>query len=70
VVEPPRDPYNPFDDRAVSRAMLFTIVVFAATGAGVGVFFEQPAIGAIIGGAAGILLAALLVPKLMRDWRD
>ncbi len=65
---PPRDPRNPFDERDIARAVLLTILVCAATGAGIGVFFEQPAIGGIAGGAAGILLGVLITPRLMRDW--
>jgi hypothetical protein len=65
---PARDPRNPFDERDVSRAVLLTVLVCAASGAGVGVFFEQPAIGGIAGGVLGVLVGALVVPRLMQDW--
>ena len=65
---PPRDPRNPFDEREIGRAVLLTILICAASGAGIGVFFEQPAVGGIAGGVAGILLGVLLIPALMRDW--
>lgn len=70
MTKPPRDPTNPFDERAIARATILTIVVCAATGAGIGVFFAQPAIGAIAGGVVGIVIGALLVPRLLRDWRE
>ena len=66
----PRDPHNPFDDRAMGLAMLGTILFCVASGAGVGVFFQQPEIGALAGGVVGILLGLWLLPGLMRDWQD
>lgn len=65
-----RDPHNPFDDRALGLAMLGTIIFCAASGTGVGVFFQQPEIGGLIGGALGIVIGILLIPTLMRDWQD
>lgn len=56
-----------FDERAAGLAMLGTILFCAVVGTGVGVFFEQPAIGALIGGASGIALGFWLVPRMMRD---
>jgi len=64
-----RDPRNPFDDRAMGLAMLGTILFCAATGAGIGVFFEQAAIGAIAGGVVGIVAGRPLLAGLLRDWR-
>ena len=66
----PRDPYNPFDDKAVGLAMLGTVFFSAATGLGVGAFLAEPAIGGLCGGAIGIAAGVVLVPPLMRDWRD
>lgn len=66
----PRDPYNPFSDRAIGLAMLGTILLCAATGAGVGVFFTEPELGALAGGFLGILGGLWVIPSLMRDWRD
>ena len=57
-----------FDERAAGLAMLGTILFCAAVGGGVGIFFEQPVIGAIGGALIGILLGFWLVPRLMRDW--
>jgi hypothetical protein len=51
-------------------AMLGVIVFCTASGTGVGVFFQAPEVGGIIGGVCGIMLGLLLVPGLMRDWRD
>jgi hypothetical protein len=65
-----KDPNNPYDDRAMGLAMLGVIVFCAASGTGVGVFFQAPEIGGIIGGVCGIILGLVLVPGLMRDWRD
>ena len=48
--------------------MLGTIVFCAIVGGGVGIFFEQPLIGAIAGAVGGILVGLLLVPRLLRDW--
>ena len=39
----------------------------AATGAGVGVFLEHPAVGGLGGGLIGILLGFWVVPGLLRD---
>lgn len=64
-----QDPYHHFDDRAAGRAMLGTILFCLLVGAGVGVFYEQPVVGALIGGAAGIALGFWLVPRLLRDWQ-
>ncbi len=62
------DPQQQFDERAAGLAMLGTIVFCVAVGGGVGIFFEQPVIGAIGGAVCGILIGLLLVPRLMRDW--
>jgi hypothetical protein len=66
----PRDPYNPFDEKALGLAILGTILFCAASGAGVGVFFQAPELGGIAGGLIGIIVGLLLVPGLMRDWHD
>ncbi len=60
--------HEQFDDRAAGLAMLGTIVFCVVVGGGVGIFFEQPVIGAIGGAAFGILLGFWLVPRLLRDW--
>ena len=57
-----------YDERAEGLAMLGTILFCVAVGGGVGIFFEQPVIGAIAGAVVGIVLGFLLVPRLMRDW--
>ncbi len=64
------DPYNPYDDKQMGLAMLGVIVFCAASGTGVGVFFQAPEIGAIVGGMIGIIVGLIVVPGLMRDWRD
>ena len=51
-------------------AMLGVILFCAASGAGVGVFFQAPEIGGIVGGIVGIIVGLVVVPGLMRDWRD
>lgn len=66
----PRDPHNPFDDRAVGLAMLGVVFFSTVTGLGVGAFVAAPAVGGICGGIVGIAVGVLLVPALMRDWRD
>lgn len=65
-----RDPQNPFDDNALGLAMLGMIIFCAASGAGVGVFFQEPEAGGLIGGTTGLVLGLWLVPSLMRDWKD
>jgi hypothetical protein len=65
-----RDPYNPYDDKQMGLAMLGVILFCAASGAGVGVFFQAPEIGGIVGGIVGIIVGLIVVPGLMRDWRD
>ncbi|MEJ7875165.1 MAG: hypothetical protein WKF62_00780 [Solirubrobacterales bacterium] len=65
-----RDPYNPSDDRALGLAVLGAIAFCAASGTGVGVFLQAPALGGIAGGVVGIIVGLLVVPGLMRDWRD
>jgi hypothetical protein len=65
-----RDPHNPYSEKDMGRAMLGTILLCAASGAGVGVFFEAPEIGGIVGGLVGILLGLWLIPSLMRDLQD
>lgn len=52
------------EERAAGVAMLGTILFFVVVGVGVGVFFEQPAIGAIAGGVLGILVGLWVVPRL------
>lgn len=56
------------DERAEGLAMLGTILFCVVVGGGVGIFFEQPLIGAIAGGIFGIVLGLWLVPRLLRDW--
>lgn len=51
-------------------AMLGVILFCTASGAGVGVFFQAPEIGGIVGGMVGIIIGLIVVPGLMRDWRD
>lgn len=63
-----RDPDHPYDERAAGLAMLGTIIFCAVIGGGVGIFFEQPAPGAIGGAILGILLGLWLVPRLLQDW--
>jgi hypothetical protein len=65
-----RDPHNRFSEKDMGRAMLGTVLFCAASGSGVGVFFESPELGGIIGGFIGIVLGFLLIPGLMRDWQD
>ena len=65
-----RDPRNPFSESAIGLAMLGTVFFCATTGLGIGAFVAAPAIGGIAGLAAGIAAGILLVPPLMRDWRD
>lgn len=57
------------DERAEGLAMLGTIVFCCIVGAGVGVFAEQPVVGALAGGVIGIALGFWLAPRLVRDWR-
>lgn len=61
--------HDPHDgvDRAEGLAMLGTIVFCAISGGGIGIFFLQPAIGAIIGAMVGIVLGVWVVPNLLRD---
>jgi hypothetical protein len=56
------------DERAEGLAMLGTILFCVVVGGGVGIFAEQPVIGAIAGGLFGIVLGLWLVPRLLRDW--
>ncbi|HEY8466149.1 MAG TPA: hypothetical protein VIL04_05040 [Solirubrobacterales bacterium] len=65
-----RNPYEPPTERTLGLAALGTIALCAATGAGVGVFLREPELGAIAGGVAGIVLSVLVVPRLLRDWRE
>jgi len=65
-----RDPYNPYEDKQMGLAMLGVIVFGFASGLGVGVFFEAPEIGGIAGGVVGIIVGLIVVPGLMRDWKD
>ena len=62
------DPHHQFDERAAGRMMAGTIVFGFVIGTGVGVFYEQPWIGAAIGAAFGIIIGLWLVPRLLRDW--
>ncbi|MEA2348879.1 MAG: hypothetical protein QOG62_2666 [Thermoleophilaceae bacterium] len=50
--------------------MLSSIFFCTSTGAGVGVFFQSPAFGALGGAVVGIVLGLLVVPGLVRDWRN
>lgn len=60
------DPHDPLDDRAAGLAMLGSVVFCTLTGAGIGVFLEQPDVGALAGAAAGIVFGLLVVPGLRR----
>lgn len=51
-------------------AMLGTIIFCAASGTGVGVFFEAPELGGFAGGIVGIVIGLIVIPGLMRDMRD
>jgi hypothetical protein len=62
--------HHHLDERAAGRVMMGTIFFFLVVGIGVGVFFEQPWIGAAAGAAVGILIGLWLVPRLLRDWID
>lgn len=62
------DPRNQFDERAAGLAMLGTILFCAVVGGGVGVFFEQPLIGALAGTLVGVAVGLWLVPRLIGDW--
>lgn len=64
------DPRQPFDDRATGLAMLGVILFCALSGAGVGVFLEEPAIGAVAGGAIGIAVGLWLIPALVNEFRE
>lgn len=55
-------------ERTEGLAMLGTIIFFTVIGGGVGIFFEQPVIGAIGGAIVGIAIGLALVPRLLRDW--
>ena len=47
---------------------MFGVILFCAlSGAGVGVFLEEPLWGALAGGVVGILVGLWLVPKLLSD---
>jgi hypothetical protein len=50
--------------------MLGTVFFFVVTGLGVGAFVQSPIIGGLGGGVLGIAVGILLVPPLMRHWRD
>ena len=62
------DPSEHFDERAAGLAMIGTILFCLVVGGGVGIFFEQPVIGAIAGAMFGIVSGLWLVPRLLRDW--
>ncbi len=67
----PRGPEDQFEHhRSAGKWMLGFIVFCLATGAGIGVVLERPEIGALIGGAVGILFGLLAVPGLLRDWHE
>lgn len=55
------------DERTAGLVMLGTIIFFVVVGVGVGVFFEQPIVGAIGGGLLGIMFGLWLVPALLND---
>ena len=61
------DADNRHENRAKGLSMLGTIAFCAATGTGIGVFLVQPALGALVGTAIGILIGIWLVPALFRD---
>lgn len=65
-----RDPHNPFTERAIGLALLGTILFCAASGAGIGVFLQEPELGGLVGGAVGLVAGIWLIPPLMRDWLD
>jgi hypothetical protein len=62
--------HHHLDERAAGRLMGGTIFFFLVVGIGVGVFYEQPWIGAAAGALLGILTGLWLVPRLLRDWID
>jgi hypothetical protein len=62
------DGHRDADERAEGLAMLGTILFCVVVGGGVGIFFEQPVIGAVAGAVFGIVLGLWLVPRLLRDW--
>ena len=70
TTRPPRDPHNPFDERAIRTAMWGALLYCLATGLGVGVCLQRPATGALAGGAFGVVVGLWLIPPLMRDWQD
>lgn len=61
---------DPSDDKAAGVAMLGSIVFCAATGMGIGVFFQSPVVGGLAGGAVGIVFGLVAVPGLLRDGRN
>ena len=58
------------DDTRSPQPFLGAVFFLTTTGLGIGAFVQAPAVGGICGAAAGILAAIVLVPALMRDWRD
>jgi hypothetical protein len=66
----PPDPHDHHHERSLTGAVVGTVLFCAATGAGIGVFWREPAIGAVVGGLAGIVLGVWLIPALMREWGD
>jgi hypothetical protein len=63
----PTDPYNRPSERPITGAIVGTVLFCAATGAGIGVFWREPAIGAVVGALVGIVLGVWLIPALMRE---
>ena len=57
------------DEREAGLAMIGVIFFCAISGGGIGVFFEQPVIGALIGAVFGMVFGYWLVPRLMQDPR-
>lgn len=57
-------------EKAMGLATLAVVVFCAASGTGVGVFFQAPEIGGIVGGIVGIVIGLVVLPGLMRDFSD
>jgi hypothetical protein len=66
----PPDPYDRHDQRSLTGPLIGAVLFCAATGAGIGVFWREPAIGAAVGAFVGIVLGIWLIPALMREWGE